>query len=331
MSSYIRLGNLLCAASLMLSVAAPCGAAFSKEDAGTSAGEFLKLGTDARGVAMGQAMTAAAEDVTALFWNPAGLSQMQKNEVNLTGAALYQDMYYGFTAYGRPVRPIIQLRRRFLRPSGLGTLAVGALYLSAGTLQEKKNDGTKTGGSFTPRDIAIMAGWGGSLTNNFDLGIAFKLIDSKIHSEARTGAVDAGLRFRLHLGDWPYVFALSARNLGGRLQYRSQRDPLPMTFSAGQTLRPFRQWILSADVVLPRDNDIYPALGTELEIPTPGEAMQVLLRGGWSGRIRSADIDGTAGISVGLGIGVSSFRMDYAWVPFGALGDSHRFSINFRF
>lgn len=40
--------------------------------------EFLSLGLGARGLAMGNTMTAIADDVTAAYWNPAGLSNMPK-------------------------------------------------------------------------------------------------------------------------------------------------------------------------------------------------------------------------------------------------------------
>ena len=40
--------------------------------------EFLSLGLGARGLAMGNSMTAITDDVTAAFWNPAGLSRMSK-------------------------------------------------------------------------------------------------------------------------------------------------------------------------------------------------------------------------------------------------------------
>ncbi len=40
--------------------------------------EFLSLGIGARGLAMANTMTAISDDVTAAYWNPAGLSRMDK-------------------------------------------------------------------------------------------------------------------------------------------------------------------------------------------------------------------------------------------------------------
>nr|HQV31862.1 hypothetical protein [Calditrichia bacterium] len=41
--------------------------------AGTTAAQFLKIGVGGRAIGMGNAYTAIAEDITAVFWNPAGI------------------------------------------------------------------------------------------------------------------------------------------------------------------------------------------------------------------------------------------------------------------
>ncbi|NLO92537.1 MAG: hypothetical protein GX410_11180, partial [Elusimicrobia bacterium] len=39
--------------------------------------------------------------------------------------------------------------------------------------------------------------------------------------------------------------------------------------------------------------------------------------------------DGYSGLSAGAGFKTSSYGIDYAFVPFGALGNTHRFSVTF--
>ncbi len=46
-------------------------------------GSDLGMGVGARAVALGGAFTALADDASAMFWNPAGLTQLKKNEVML--------------------------------------------------------------------------------------------------------------------------------------------------------------------------------------------------------------------------------------------------------
>lgn len=305
-------------------------AAFNADFAGTSAGEFLKMGGDARGAAMGQAMTAAADDAAALYYNPAGLSQLRQRHGTATQGLLYQDVMVSFAAYAHPVQPAIKPKRRFLRPSGLGTLAVGALYLNAGGITEVDNTGTPTGGEFTPRDVALMAGWGGTLSELFDLGIALKYVDSRIQASARTGSADVGARMRLELLGKPYTAALAARNLGGGLRYHEQTDPLPTDIRFGQALWLLPQWLVSLDIAFPRDNAWYPAFGTELRLAVE-EEVSFTGRMGFDGRISSSDLDGFSALSMGLGVGLKGWSLDYGWVPYGALGHTHRFSVGLSF
>lgn len=308
----------------------PAAAAFNNDFSGTSGGEFLKMGGDARGAAMGQAMTAAAEDAAALYYNPAGLSQLQRRQGMATQGLLYQDVMVSFAAYAHPVTPIIKPKRRFLHPSGLGTLALGVLYLNAGGIREVDNTAFETGGEFTPRDMALMAGWGGTITDTLDLGIGLKFIDSRIKAAAKTGAVDFGARIRLELMGWPYTAALAARNLGGKLRFHQQDDPLPMDVRLGQTLRPFSQWLFSLDLAFPRDNSPYPAFGTEFTAAIEKD-LSVAARLGYDGRISASDLDGLAAFSLGVGAVIKGWSVDYGWVPFGDLGHTHRFSIATKF
>ena len=54
------------------------------QEKATNAISFLSLGTGARAIAMGRAFTAIADDATAVYWNPAGLGQLDKLDVLFT-------------------------------------------------------------------------------------------------------------------------------------------------------------------------------------------------------------------------------------------------------
>ena len=47
---------------------------------GTSAAAFLNIQVGARGMAMGGAFVASANDASALYWNPAGIARLPKGE-----------------------------------------------------------------------------------------------------------------------------------------------------------------------------------------------------------------------------------------------------------
>jgi len=47
---------------------------------GTAALQFLKLGVDARAIGMGEAYTAVSDDISSVYWNPAGLAPAYQNQ-----------------------------------------------------------------------------------------------------------------------------------------------------------------------------------------------------------------------------------------------------------
>jgi len=324
----LRTSLLLAAAALLPGAA---GAFFGQDYAGTATAQFLKLGADPRGAAMGEAMGAAADDAAALYWNPAGLAALEEREVEFHHAFLYQSVFCDYIAYAHPIQPIVPPTRRELKPSGLGTVALSALYLNAGQIEEVDNTASPTGGAFTPRDVALAAGWGSTVFENVDLGFAVKYIDSRIQNTARTGAADFGARFRFLILDvWPYAIAFSGSNFGGKLRYNLESDPLPATLRVGQTLRPTKHWLLSFDLVDPSDNKIYPNAGTEFSVPF-GEDITGFLRAGYSGRVSGSDLEGLASASFGFGLRVNGLGFDYTWAPYGLLGQANRLGVSYKF
>lgn len=67
------------------------------------AGEFLSSGAGARALGLGGSFTALANDVTAVYWNPAGLSQLNYPEASLMHAQRFAGIIkYNFAAFAMP-------------------------------------------------------------------------------------------------------------------------------------------------------------------------------------------------------------------------------------
>ena len=58
-------------------------------DEGAHAAEFLSHGVGARALGMGSAFVAIADDATATYWNPAGLTKVKKHSFS----AMYSDTF----------------------------------------------------------------------------------------------------------------------------------------------------------------------------------------------------------------------------------------------
>ena len=48
---------------------------------GMAAAQFLKIGVGARAAGMGESFVAVSNDASALYWNPAGITQSTGNEI----------------------------------------------------------------------------------------------------------------------------------------------------------------------------------------------------------------------------------------------------------
>lgn len=320
-------------AALLLALAAPTAraAGFRDGDVGTGAAQFLKLGADARATAMGQAGRAISEDANAVYWNPAGLAALTHRHATMTHGSYYQSIFYDYIAYAQPIRPLSGGRReRELRADQYGAFGVALLYLNAGQIQELDNTGISTGESYTPQDAAFMAGWGAPITRVLDMGVSGKYISSRIKGSASTGAFDLGARLRLRFFDIPWVVSASVHNLGGRLKFIEEEDELPMTLAIANAVRLTKSFLLAFDVVAPKDNAPHGAMGAEYRFVYDSD-LSATLRAGYNLRTNSGDLGGRTGLSAGGGFGIARFGVDYAWSPFGLLGDTHRISLNYRF
>ena len=63
---------------------------------GTTAANYLKIGVGARATAMGGAFTAIADDATALYWNPAGLSQIKGKQLSASYNSWFAGINQGY-------------------------------------------------------------------------------------------------------------------------------------------------------------------------------------------------------------------------------------------
>ncbi|MDD5628734.1 MAG: hypothetical protein PHU21_06695, partial [Elusimicrobia bacterium] len=104
---------------------------------------------------------------------------------------------------------------------------------------------------------------------------------------------------------------------------------LPLTFKAGGAFKLTQRWLTSLDVGLPRDDGAYAAVGTEYAFPVKGD-WNLAGRLGFDSRT-VGDVTGVSGLSVGAGFACKALSLDYAFVPYGGLGITNRFSASIRF
>ncbi len=187
--------------------AASSGTDFKK--VGAAGGQFLKMEVGARAVGMGGAYTGVADDLTALFWNPAGIADLEGVSANFSYTSWFADFSHNFVAASLPVGD------QFRAAVSVTTFSSGDIEVT--TLLDP--DGT---GSFYSReDIAVGATFGGYLTDQFSFAVTAKYVEEGFSSVSSGGMVfDVGTMYDTGINGVKLGFSIN--NLGSDFNYSGQ-------------------------------------------------------------------------------------------------------------
>lgn len=212
---------------------------------GGYAGASLRMGTNARSMALAGALVADLNPGYAAFANPAGATYINRGEVGLSYIAL---------PLGRSLQSVSTAF--FLPP----TAAVGLSYLRAGDdqIQGRNSIGQRTGDLAYTEQIAVLT-FANQLTPTIGVGMNAKLLLINLADEDSKGfAIDVGFLYRRASG---LSLAVRVENLTGSYSWQvaaengeqAYNDYLPLILSTGTRL-PWRQFTFFAqlDLVYPR-------------------------------------------------------------------------------
>ena len=290
-------------------------------NAGTTSATFLKLGIGSRAIGMGEAFSALSDDITALYWNPAGLVQLNKSEVQVTHNESFEGIKHEFLGYAKPLSK--------------GTLAIAAYGLTipkdlerrSGLLENDPFDPyTVSQGNFGAYDMALHISYAKRLSDKLAGGASLKLIQQNIDDLSAFGAAaDLGALYKVPGSRLSLAFVLE--NMGPKIKFKNEGYYPPFTVRLGSAWRWNNKITQTLDLSKSIDN--FPFIMTGCEF-TPVEFLA--FRVGYKYRIEGQELaDDMTGLSAGLGVNLAvsnmDFRLDYAFTPYGVLGNSQRFSI----
>ena len=288
--------------------------------AGTSGAQFLKIGAGSRAAGMAEAYTAVADDVYSGYYNPAGLTRMTAPEFAGQHVSYFQDTSYEFLSFAFPV----DRQERYSRQA----FGFSIYNLSVSDIERRTRDTDAAAGLFDASSLAYALSYAYRLRENLGFGGNFKYVREKIDTVS-AGAVAFDLGAQYHpISDRPFDVGLSVRNMGGKLNYGQGSDPLPMGVVLGLAYSFFPGFKTGVDFTKYRDTTMLFAVGSEYS----REIMNQLagsLRFGYS--THNKDVDGLNGICAGAGIKYARMNFDFAWVPFGDLGNTFRYTLAVRF
>ena len=305
------------------------------DNAGVTAVPILQVPLWARAAGMGTAFTAVASDASSLFYNPAGMARLNAQELGVTFAQGVGDSSLQSYAYAGPTP--------FTGVSGNGYTSVGAtlLYARNGNIEVNtlNTDGSlgKSENKSAGSDLVAAAGYAervgmtplelreGTFQLDHYLGATGKYVRSSIiDKSASTYATDVG--YLAHAPELGVTCGASLLNLGGKIRYDQQDDPLPKTVRSGFAWQggvpSIHYWLaaLDADYVLDE---------RQWHVNVGGEYFWVKTYGVRLGYQINRD-DG--GLTVGFGLRWRGrVLVDYAWGLGRLFRDSHRITISYRF
>lgn len=301
--------STLLLAGVILFLAVPAADAGTPDGPGSTGASYLNLPVSPRSIAMGGAGS-AIDNTFALFYNPALIGSDGKRAIGLSHSEWIVDTRYDNLTATLPV---------------LRKLAVGAgiTYLYRPAIEGYDQFGP-TGEEFKTNNYQAVLGVKFAPIPLISAGLNLKYFRENLgewHAEGM--AVDIGLFYRLERVG--FSAGVSVQNIGPDVKFDSIDEPIPLTVRAGASQSFYLEGLnmratIAADAVVPRYEELYVSTGAEVELQET-----LCVRAGYcSEKYRPG-----SGFSMGGGIKVSRhLSVDYAFSPYGELGNFHRLSVN---
>jgi FlgD Ig-like domain len=300
-SAFVVLMAVVCVASDPFGGEQLVSTATAAESAGVP-GAFLRYGSSARGLALGNAMTAIADDAASSYWNPAGYARLRTMELTAMSATLFEDTQYNFFTLGLPTQKH-------------GSFALNGAFLSSGsferaTLFEDLGESFNESSSFLGLAYAYKIG-------RLTWGVNLKTVSQQLAGAKGAGfGADVGVYMRPHR---TLSMGFSLQNaLAPEITLDEGAEKFARTMRAGTALHLFRnRLVVSTDLVRTENMEANLRSGIEMW-PT----RQFALRTGYDA-VREQT-------GFGAGFRWENWQLDYTYLDHD-LGGTQVVSATFRF
>jgi hypothetical protein len=315
--------------------------AFAAGNPGVTAAPILQMPVGARAVGMAGAFTGVADDATALYYNPAGLSNLTHREVTFMYLKAFADQNVEFIAGATP------LQLPGLIGDGYSALATSVLFAQNGTIEVNRTNATgqliSSESLSAGSDFVATVGYSErvahfeiptrdqDITFHHYMGLSGKWIRSTLAEQYSASTFATDLGYFLRVPEWRLTGGFSVLNLGGDMTFIEEGDPLPLTLAVG----------LGYDPVLPDSfitrNDAALLVALDAEYLSRERQWQADFGLEYSMLRRHAVRLGyrfnrdIVGLTFGFGTAWRGIEFDYAWGLTSELSDTHRFSVTYRF
>ena len=302
----------------------------------TCAANWLKLESGARGIGMGGSQVASGIGVSAVPYNPSSITFLNREqEVYYSKVNYLVGITHNTMAYGRKL-------------TSTDYVGIHLFYLDSGPIGVTTIwDPEGTGEDYRVTNYALRVIYARLLTDRLRIGGSLKYIREEIYTMSmQSFMVDIGSNFDTGISG--INLGMSVSNFGPDVQFHgtgleiqvpdtisvdevvlqeTEKFPLPLVFRLGikkdllgGSEDAIHRLTASIDGINPIDYVLYWSMGAEYSWRKIG-----FLRGG------THIGHDTAGLSLGGGLKWGMFAVDYAYVNYGILNETHQFGISLEF
>jgi len=297
----------------------------------TSAANWLKIESGVRGIGMGGSQVASGRGLSGAYYNPASIAFIEGSEAYFSKSAYLAGITHNTLGYGTRLTPT-------------DYFGLHLFYLDSGKMEVTtvpSPDGT--GEYFSVLDISLRLIYGKQLTDRLRVGGAIKYIREQIYTmHMQSFVFDLGSNF--NTGIYGIILGMSISNFGpdvrfsgdglnvpvpdstdisGMLSKITKKFSVPLIFRLGvqkDIMGNESRLTVSADAINPIDYTMYGGVGVEYAWRD-----MAFFRGG------THMFHDTAGLSLGGGVRWKIIAVDYAYVNYGILEETHQFGISLEF
>jgi hypothetical protein len=286
---------------------------------GTLGGQSLKIGVGARAAAMGEAYVAIADDATAVYWNPAGISRLSGQSISLNHTSWPAEILFDQVAYVFGVKWIPGMLGVNVRALTMSRDKVRTTYLPDGT-----------GETFDAGEWAYGITYARSLTDKFSAGLSLNYVQTGLDDvTGKSTTFDFGTLY--DIGILGAKIGMSIQNIGGDMKFIEESVKMPVFFRVGGSFNMLQRGesrlLTSAEFTHPPDNSEKLNLGAEYAFHD-----YLFLRGGYKVNYDTEGLTAGFGVKFPLTLVKSSVaRLDYAYSDLKYLSAAHRVSVNVGF
>lgn len=142
---------------------------------GGKAGSFVRMGFGARGMSMGNAISAVTTGEINSYYNPALIPFAEHRTASMTYSFLSFDRHLNFLSYGQAIKPT-------------AGISFGIINAGVGNIEERNSEGIKTGTISTSENMFFLS-FANRIHNDLSIGVSVKMFYHKLYEEVSSTTV----------------------------------------------------------------------------------------------------------------------------------------------